>query len=127
MAWVTARNAETMAGPAAAPEFAATRDAIREVLDSPDRIPEVSLVGDLLYNFWRDAEHPRGLWRRTTWESYRTDTPRWETVLDLDALNVAEGEDWVWHGARCCAPTSAEPWSRCPTAARTPTSRASWT
>jgi prolyl oligopeptidase len=104
MSWVTARNAETLAGLAAAPEFATTRDAIREVLDSPDRIPEVSLAGDLLYNLWRDAEHPRGLWRRTTWESYRNPTPDWETVLDLDALNVAEGEDWVWHGARLLRP-----------------------
>ncbi len=104
MAWVLARNAETLGGLAATPEFAATRDAIREVLDSPDRIPEVSLVGDLLYNFWRDADHPRGLWRRTTWESYTGEDPQWETVLDVDALNAAEGEDWVWHGAKVLRP-----------------------
>lgn len=104
MAWVRERNAETLAGPAATPAFAATRDAIREVLDSPDKIPEAAVVGDRLYNFWRDAEHPRGLWRRTTWESYRTAEPDWEVVLDLDALNAAEGQDWVWHGAKVLRP-----------------------
>ncbi|MDO8108241.1 prolyl oligopeptidase family serine peptidase [Isoptericola sp. b441] len=104
MAWVRERNAETLSGLASTPGFAATRDAIREVLDSPDKIPDVSLVGDRLYNLWRDAEHPRGLWRRTTWESYRTASPDWEVVLDLDALNAAEGEDWVWHGATVLRP-----------------------
>ncbi|WP_372593690.1 prolyl oligopeptidase family protein [Actinotalea sp.] len=103
-AWVDERNAETLAGPATAPGFAALRDAVREVLDSPARIPEVSAVGDLLYGFWRDAEHPRGLWRRTTPESYRTADPAWEVVLDLDALNAAEGQDWVWHGASILRP-----------------------
>ena len=104
MAWVAARNADTSAGPAARPAFAPLRDAVREVLDSPARIPEVSAVGDLLYGFWRDAEHPRGLWRRTTPESYRREEPEWEIVLDLDALNAAEGEDWVWHGASVLRP-----------------------
>jgi len=104
MAWVSARNAETLATLAATPEFERTRAAILEVLDSPAKLPEVSLLGGLLYNFWRDAEHPRGLWRRTTPESFRTADPVWQTVLDIDALNLAEGEDWVWHGASVLRP-----------------------
>ncbi|HMO11954.1 MAG TPA: prolyl oligopeptidase family serine peptidase, partial [Actinotalea sp.] len=32
------------------------------------------------------------------------DEPLWEVVLDLDALNAAEGEDWVWHGATVLRP-----------------------
>ncbi|WP_022919625.1 prolyl oligopeptidase family serine peptidase [Ruania albidiflava] len=97
--WVRARNAERAATLAAGPEFASTRDAILEILDSDAKIPDVSKVGEHLYNFWRDADHERGLWRRTTLDSYRTQTPEWETVLDIDALNAAEGENWVWHGA----------------------------
>src|SRR5262245_53870959 len=57
-----------------------------EVLDTDARIPYVRRRGDLLYNFWRDAGHPRGLWRRTTLESYRTDTPEWDVLIDLDEL-----------------------------------------
>ena len=104
LAWVGERNAATAAGLAASDGFGATEAAIREVLDSDERIPGAGLVGDRLYNFWRDADHPRGLWRRTTWDSYATAEPEWETVLDLDALNAAEGEDWVWHGATVLRP-----------------------
>jgi prolyl oligopeptidase len=114
--WVRARNehAGTALG---GPGFEQTRAALREVLDSDDRIPEVSRIGDHLYNFWRDADHERGLWRRTTLESYRTDAPRWETVLDLDELAADEGESWVWHGASVLRPTpeqlaAGEPWRR---------------
>jgi prolyl oligopeptidase len=30
--------------------------------------------------------------------------PRWETLIDLDALAAAEGENWVWAGAACLGP-----------------------
>src|SRR5918997_5088264 len=73
--WVRERNAHAHATLGKSPGFAGTEAAIREVLDSDARIPEVSKIGDLYYNFWRDAEHKRGLWRRTTLESYRTDSP----------------------------------------------------
>ena len=99
LAWVRERNAEKSAELAGTPSFAATKQRIRAILDSDEKIPDVTRRGDFLYNFWKDAEHERGLWRRTTLESYRTDEPEWETVLDLDALNEAEGESWVWHGA----------------------------
>jgi prolyl oligopeptidase len=104
LSWVRERNAhsaEVLGGPA----FAETEQAVREVLDSDDKIPHVSKVGEHYYNFWQDAEHQRGLWRRTTLDSYRTDGPEWETVLDLDALAAQEGESWVWHGASVLRPT----------------------
>lgn len=112
LAWVRARNDEAGAVLAADPEFAATEAAILEVLDSDARIPEISRVGDLYYNFWKDGEHPRGIWRRTTLESYRTDEPEWELVLDLDALADAEGESWVWHGSTVLRPHAGQPWRR---------------
>ena len=64
------------------------------------RIPDIQKVGPFYYNFWKDAKNPRGLWRRTTMAEYRKDKPDWETVVDLDSLAKAEGENWVWHGAR---------------------------
>ncbi|KAG1386643.1 hypothetical protein G6F60_014410 [Rhizopus arrhizus] len=82
---------------------------IREVLDSDAKIPGVQKIGDYYYNFWKDQQHERGLWRRTTLAEYRKASPQWETVLDLDALNKAEGENWVWHGADCLRPD----YSRC--------------
>jgi len=55
--------------------------------------------GRHIYNFWRDAKNPRGLWRRTALDSFRTEEPVWEILLDVDALAAHEKEDWVWHGA----------------------------
>lgn len=104
LAWVRERNAASRAVLEAQPRFAAMRDGFRAILDSRDKIPYVTRRGDALYNFWRDAEHPRGLWRRSTLTEYRQAAPAWETVIDLDALALAEGENWVWAGATCLAP-----------------------
>ncbi len=102
--WVKAQNARTEARLAATPAFAQMESSIREVLDSDAKIPAVQKIGDHYYNFWKDRQHERGLWRRTTLDEYRKPDPKWETVLDLDALNKAEGENWVWHGADCLRP-----------------------
>ncbi|MFI7674479.1 prolyl oligopeptidase family protein [Actinophytocola sp. NPDC049390] len=102
--WVRARNAETVAELTGGERFTALRDETREVLDADDRIPYVRRRAEYLYNFWQDAANPRGLWRRTTLESYRTANPEWELVLDVDALAKAEDESWVWQGAAVLRP-----------------------
>jgi prolyl oligopeptidase len=104
LAWVRARNKETVADLAGSPRFAELRDELRQVLDADDRIPYVRRRGAHLYNFWQDAAHPRGLWRRTTLADYRGERPDWETVLDIDALGEREGENWVWQGAAVLRP-----------------------
>lgn len=104
LAWVRERNAETRQVLEAEPGFADTRRRLRAMLDAKDRIPQVTRRGAWFYNLWQDAEHPRGLWRRTTLASYRLPEPAWETVLDLDALGRAEGENWVWAGATAVGP-----------------------
>ncbi len=98
LAWVREQNARTEdlledAG------YQAVEAGILEVLDSTDRIAMVNKRGDFYYNFWKDQEHPKGLWRRTTWESYLTDEPEWDVLLDIDALAASEGTEWVFHGA----------------------------
>jgi len=104
LAWAREQNARTDAELAQGPEFARLQSEILAILDSDANIPYVSKMGDYYYNFWKDAEHERGIWRRTTLEEYRKDDPEWETIIDLDALNKAEGENWVWHGADCLRP-----------------------
>ena len=95
--WVAEQNERT-AGMLATPEFERTERRILEVLDSTDRIPLVSKRGAFYYNFWKDGDHPRGLWRRTTPESYRTEHPEWEILLDVDELCRIEGKEWVFAG-----------------------------
>ena len=96
--WVTAQTAATLSRYADA-RFEADRDAVRAVLNLPENIPWITRRGGMLYNFWRDAAWPRGVWRRTTMDEYCAQSPRWDVLLDLDALAAAESEDWIWQGA----------------------------
>ena len=104
LAWVRQRNALSRERLQAWPDFEPLRAQLRGILDARDRIPTVTRRGAHLYNLWQDADHPRGLWRRTTLQDYRRAEPSWETVLDLDALATAEGENWIWSGATSLAP-----------------------
>lgn len=99
LTWVRKQNAAAAQTLANRDSFARIKEDIRGALDSDEKIPAVSKVGDYYYNFWRDSTHVRGIWRRTTPASYATDNPEWETVLDIDALAQTEEENWVWHGA----------------------------
>jgi prolyl oligopeptidase len=105
LAWVKERNAESTAELTKGPEFKELNDRLLKILDSKEKIPYVGKRGEFYYNFWRDEKNKRGLWRRTTLDEYRKAEPKWETVLDLDALAEAEKENWVWHGATWLEPT----------------------
>lgn len=104
LAWVRERTAETVDQVASDPGFARLQAELREVLDARDRIVYPCRLGPFLYSFWQDAEHVRGVWRRTTLEEYRTAEPVWDVLLDVDALAEAEGEPWVWAGAQVLYP-----------------------
>ena len=75
--------------------FEHDRDILAAIYDRPDNIPYVSRRGNDLHNLWKDASHPRGLWRRTTMAEFRKASPDWETMLDIDQLAASEGEDWL--------------------------------
>jgi prolyl oligopeptidase len=104
LAWVNAENAKTTAVLEKDARFAALfRDALA-VAQASDRIPYAEFIGGELFNFWQDSAHVRGIWRRTSLSSYRSSSPQWTTVLDLDSLARAEKANWVWKGADCAAP-----------------------
>ena len=111
LAWVREQNARTEELLEDA-EYTALEGSILEVLDSTDRIAMVGKHGEWYYNFWKDREHPKGLWRRTSWDSYRGGAPEWDVLLDVDALAAAEGEEWVFHGANFLRPAAGEPHRR---------------
>jgi prolyl oligopeptidase len=102
--WVRAQNAVSEKQLAGDPDFEALRGSLLEILDSNVRIPYVSKMGAYYYNFWRDKNNPQGVWRRTTLAEYRKESPKWEVLLDIDALGKAEGVNWVWGGANCLRP-----------------------
>ncbi len=108
LAWVREQNARTEEL-LEDREYAELEGRILEVLDSTDRIAMVGKHGEWYYNFWKDRQNPKGLWRRTSWESYRDGSPEWDILLDVDALAAAEGHEWVFHGANFLRPADGEP------------------
>ena len=100
LAWARKQNATSERELQSTDTYTQMYPTIKKILDAADRIPAVEKHGDRLYNFWRDAQHPRGIWRRTTEAEYVTANPAWETVLDLDALNAREKVNWVWKSAK---------------------------
>ncbi|WP_394204379.1 prolyl oligopeptidase family protein [Shewanella waksmanii] len=76
------------------------------ILNNKERIPYAERIGDYVYNFWKDENHVRGIYRRTTMAEYKKDQPKWETVLDVDKLGAVEGVNWVYKGINCRYPSN---------------------
>ncbi len=104
MEWVKAENARTAAVLEKQKPFAELDEAALRVLDSPEKLAYPTFRGGLVYNTWRDKDHVRGIVRRTTLESYLTDDPKWETVIDYDALGKQDKQSWVGKGLDCMEP-----------------------
>jgi prolyl oligopeptidase len=101
--WVIKQNAATLVCVGDS-SYGADRDVLAAILDHPDNIPFVSRRGSLVFNLWKDKTNPRGLWRSTTLDRFRANTPAWENILDLDKLADLENEDWIWHGVATLPP-----------------------
>ncbi len=104
LAWVREQNARTLGLLEADPRYQGLYDAALKIITAEDRIPYPSFRGADLANFWQDAAHVRGVWRKTTLASYRRAEPQWHTVLDIDALAAAEGKNWVYQGGQTLPP-----------------------
>ncbi|WP_282009578.1 prolyl oligopeptidase family serine peptidase [Brevundimonas aveniformis] len=104
MDWVRAQNAQAHDALETDPRFETFRDQAYGILSATDRIALPHMQDGMVFNFWQDDDHPKGLWRRASPDSYRAGTPQWETVLDIGALAEAEGRDWVFKGADCYGP-----------------------
>ncbi len=108
LAWVNAQNDRSLD---AIKSLSVYDDNYAKALDlatSNDRIPYGRVRDGMVYNFWQDETNVRGLWRRTSLASYKTDDPEWETVLDFDKLAADEDKNWVFKGANCFRPKGAE-------------------
>jgi prolyl oligopeptidase len=104
MAWVKEQNAKTLPVLEGDPRYPGFYQQALAIAQSQDRIPYPEVLNGMVYNFWQDAQHVHGIWRRTTLAGYRTASPQWTTVLDLDALAKAENKSWVWKGDDCDYP-----------------------
>ena len=104
MSWVKQQNDVSAAHIKAYKGFDTLVANSLEILNNKERIPYASRIGEYFYNFWKDETHTRGIYRRTTLAEYAKADPKWETVLDIDALGKAEGVNWVYKGMNCQYP-----------------------
>ena len=104
LGWVKEQNKASLAHFEADPRYSQYLSSAEDLLNAKDRIPYGAVRGGVIYNFWQDETNVRGLWRKTTPESYRTNNPQWETILDIDKLAADENENWVYKGSVCLAP-----------------------
>ena len=105
MAWVNAHNQATIDKLSKDPRYDDYQTQMLKILQANDRIPAPSFAhGGMVDNFWQDADHVQGIWRRTSWAKYRAGKPDWDVILDVDALSKAEGKNWVYHGSDCLPP-----------------------
>jgi prolyl oligopeptidase len=104
LAWAREQNSRSLSELQGDRRFAKFEADARRVLEARDRIADPVLMGGSIYNFWQDDVHVRGLLRRTDWASYAAGEPKWETVLDVDALSAAEGKPWVTGIPDCLPP-----------------------
>ena len=102
--WVNQKNAKALKTFKAHPKFNQLKNNVIELYKDKSRIPSVSKQGDYYYNFWKDDNHVRGIYRRTTLEEYRKASPSWETILDIDELSAKESVNWVYKGMTCLYP-----------------------
>ncbi|MBU6373079.1 MAG: prolyl oligopeptidase family serine peptidase [Alphaproteobacteria bacterium] len=102
--WVRAQNTRTLAELKADPRFAQLEADARAIVNARDRLPTGAVRGGYVYNFWQDEAQVRGAWRRSPIADFTAGKPVWETLLDVDALSVAENKNWVFQGATCLPP-----------------------
>ncbi|KAA8497017.1 putative peptidase y4nA [Porphyridium purpureum] len=97
--WVKAQNERSLRILQAEHYYATLEEEAISILTSQDRIPYGVVRGDYIYNFWQDETHVKGIWRRTSLHEYELPEPKWQTILDIDALAKAEDRNWVFKGS----------------------------
>jgi len=107
MGWVTQQNRRTFDTLQSDPRYQGFYDSVLKVEQSPQRLAEPEIRGGRIWNFWQDANHPRGIWRETSFASFLQDVPAWTTRLDVDALARRDHADWVFQGVICAQPEDA--------------------
>ncbi|SKB83690.1 prolyl oligopeptidase family serine peptidase [Maribacter arcticus] len=97
--FVNAQNKTTIAELSAEKEYQNIYDKSLAIYNSDERIAYPSIRGNYVYNFWKDKDHVRGIWRRSTVDDYRKGNPNWETLLDIDKLSEEDDIKWVYKGS----------------------------
>lgn len=104
LVWVAAHNEKTISALRAHPSFDAIYQKNLEIYNSDERMTDVRICGDYVYDLLQDETHERGIWRRSSLDSYVHGRPEWEVLLNLDNLAKSEGKNWAFGGAQFLSP-----------------------
>ncbi len=104
MSWVENANQTTANKLSKDPLYQEIYNDVLAALDSKDKLPEVNIIGDYVYQLQRSTEKPRGVYERTKFDLFKAGKPVWQTVLDIDAMAKRDKQKWVFHGMSCLAP-----------------------
>lgn len=104
LAWVKQSNQATDKSLASDPLYQSLYKDALNALNSKDQLPSINQRGDWIYNYWKDTEHPRGIYRRADLASFNAGSPNWQTVLDIDQISAKENTKWVFKGMNCLQP-----------------------
>ena len=78
-----------------------------EILKSKERIPYARIRRGYAYNFWKDDQYLKGIWRRRRVHQYlkgKRAKKQWEILINFDELSQREGKSWFYQGASCLPP-----------------------
>jgi len=105
IAQVKAWNADTLARLEKLPGFADYRSRALALLSTNQKIAEPDrILGDRVFNYWQDDQHPRGIWRVSPLAAFAAGKPQWRTLLDIDAMSKADDKKWTFKGFTCLSP-----------------------
>ena len=80
-------------------DYQSIYDKSLEILNSTDKIASPDIQGRYVYNFWKDKDHVRGIWRRCLLANYTNNKLEWETIIDIDEMSKKDNIKWVFKGA----------------------------
>ena len=107
--WVTAQNTRTTGAFGKTPETDALTARLKAAYTSQERIVSCSRYADWGYNTWQDDTHPLGIVRRTPWAAWLAGKPEWQTILDVDTLDLnqkaGDATRWALHDFDMLYPT----------------------
>lgn len=102
--WVRENNTRSLNKLQSDPRYKNLEEDALAIVRAKDRLTFGGYSQGYVSNFWQDATQIRGLWRRASFDSWRTNAPQWEPILDFDKLSKDEGKNWVYKGASCLDP-----------------------
>lgn len=99
LSFVNEKNKATINVLSAEKDYQSIYNQSLQIFNSADKIAYPNIKGKYVYNFWKDKNHERGIWRRCLLVDYSNKKYDWETLIDIDELSKKDNIKWVFKGS----------------------------